>query len=185
MLYRRLAGRTLAAAVLALMPLGTAAAQAGGAKGASLTDANIAAIVVGANTIDVEYGKIAQSRAMNAAVKRFAETMIADHTSVNEQAGKLAAKLNLTPVDNATSRTLAEQARQKRAQLRSLSGAAFDRAYIENEVAFHQTVLTAIDDALIPNAQNEELKALLVAVRPAIAAHLEHAKQIRDSLGAQ
>jgi putative membrane protein len=69
------------------------------------------------------------------------------------------------------------------AALKKLSGAAFDQAYIDHEVAFHQAVLDALDKTLIPSAQNAELKALLVKVRPAFVAHLEHAKQLRASLG--
>lgn len=173
----------LLGAFLAL-PLSAGLSQGGkGSSAPALTDANIAAIVVGANTIDIEYGKIAQARARNPEVRRFAETMITDHTAVNRQAGELAAKLKLTPVDNETSRKLAADAEAIRKTLQAESGAAFDRAYIANEVAFHQTVLDAIDGALIPNARNAELKALIQAVRPAVAAHLGHAKQLQASLG--
>ena len=64
-----------------------------------------------------------------------------------------------------------------------LQGSAFDRAYMEREVAYHAAVLEAIDGVLIPTTENAELKALLEAVRPAIAAHLEHARQVRAALG--
>lgn len=173
--------------VVVVVTLATAASvQAQGTDGrksAPLTDAQIAAIVVGANTIDVEYGKLARTRSQSAEVRKFAESMISSHTAVNEQAGALASKLRLTPEENATSRELAAAAAAKRTELSRLTGAAFDRAYIANEVAFHQAVLEAIDKALVPNAQNAELKALIVAVRPAIAGHLEHAKQIQARLG--
>jgi putative membrane protein len=69
------------------------------------------------------------------------------------------------------------------ASLKTLKGAAFDKAYIDHEVAYHQQVLDALDKTLIPNAQNAELKALLVKVRPAFVAHLDHAKQLQSSLG--
>jgi putative membrane protein len=152
-------------------------------KAAALTDANIAAIVVGANTIDAEYGRIAKEKSTNAEVRTFAETMIATHEAVNRQATELAAKLGLRPVDNETSKALAEEARRMRERLRGLSGRAFDRAYIDNEVAFHQKVLDAIDGVLIPGARNPELKALLESVRPAIVGHLEHAKRLQATLG--
>jgi putative membrane protein len=69
------------------------------------------------------------------------------------------------------------------ANLKKLSGAAFDKAYIDHEVAYHQAVLDAIDKTLIPSAKNEELKGLITKVRPAIAAHLDHAKMVQTKLG--
>lgn len=177
----------LPAALVAAATFGVATAlqaQGTGGKGAApLTDAHIAAIVVGANTIDVEYGRLAQSRSRNEEVRRFAESMVTSHTGVNRQAAELASRLRLTPEDNETSRELAAAAAAKRAELSKLSGAAFDRAYIANEIAFHQAVLEAIDSVLLPNASNAELKALIAAVRPAIAGHLEYAKQVQARLG--
>ena len=147
-----------------------------------LTDANIAAIVVAANTIDIENGKLALERSGTDNIRRFAQTMITDHSGVNQAAVDLVTKLKVTPVANATSNGLVESANATRASLRARSGADFDRAYIANEVDYHRAVLSAIDDALIPNAQNAELRALLVSVRPAIAAHLQHAESLKQQL---
>jgi putative membrane protein len=180
---RGIASLPLLAAALLASAAPTLAQSAGGGKSAPLTDAHIAAIVVGANTIDIEYGKLAQKRARNAEVRQFAAMMISAHTAVNEQAGALAARLRLTPEASETSRQLAAAAEAKRAELGGRSGADFDRAYIANEVAFHQVVLDAIDKALIPNAKNAELKSLIEKVRPAIVGHLEHAKRLQADLG--
>ncbi len=147
-----------------------------------LTDANIAAIVLAANTADVENGKLAKSKATSADVKQFAETMITDHTAVNGQAADLAAKLKLTPVPNDASRNLTASTDKARKDLAAKSGKAFDKAYMANEVTYHESVLDTIDKALIPSAQNAELKALIEKVRPAFVAHLEHAKKIQASL---
>lgn len=147
-----------------------------------VTDAQIAAIVVGANTIDVEYGKLARSKSRDAEVRQFAESMISSHTAVNELAAALASRLQLTPEENGTSRELAVAAAAKRTELSGLSGAAFDRAYIANEIAFHELVLSAIDSTLLPHARNAELKELIESVRPAIAGHLEHAKLVQARL---
>jgi putative membrane protein len=149
------------------------------------SDAEIAHVAVTANTIDVDAGRLAKEKSKTKAVTDFADRMIQDHTGVNEQATALAGKLSLTPVDNATSQSLKTSADQTLEILRGKSGAEFDRAYLENEVAFHQTVLDAIDNTLIPNAQNAELKALLEQVRPAIAGHLEMARQFLAALPAQ
>jgi putative membrane protein len=115
-------------------------------------------------------------------VRQFAQTMISDHNAVNAQAAALAGKLGVTPADNAVSQSLQAGAAEARKTLEPLQGAAFDRAYMEREVGYHQAVLDAIDQLLVPTTENAELRKLLVDVRPAIAAHLEHAKQIRAEL---
>lgn len=147
------------------------------------TDAQIAAIVVTANQVDIDAGKLADARTHSQDVKQFAQLMIADHTSVNQSAVALAGKLGLTPETNATSQALKEGGDSNVAKLKTLKGAAFDKAYIDHEVAYHQAVLDAIDNTLIPDAKNEELKALLVKVRPAFVAHLEHARHLQMELG--
>ena len=110
--------------------------------------------------------------------------MITDHTGVNQSAVDLVTKLKVTPQDNPTSQSLKSGGDANLASLTALKGAAFDKAYIDHEVVYHQQVLDAVDKTLIPSAKNEELKALLVKVRPAFVAHLEHAKMIQSSMGA-
>lgn len=154
-----------------------------GQGGTALNDAEIAAIVVAANSIDVRYGEIARERATDERVRQFAEMMITDHTAVNESAGALVARLGVTPQENDVSRSLESSAAETRASLTALTGAEFDRAYIANEVSYHQAVLDALDDLLIPNATNAELRQTLVGVRPAFAAHLQRAQSLQQSLG--
>jgi putative membrane protein len=146
------------------------------------TDAQIASIVVTANQVDIDAGNLAQRRTHNAEVKAFAQQMVTDHSGVNKQALALVTKLKVTPQDNPTSQSLAAGGADNLKNLKTQNGAAFDKAYVDHEVAYHQTVIEAIDKTLIPNAQNAELKALLVAVRPAFVAHLEHAQQIQAKL---
>jgi putative membrane protein len=145
-------------------------------------DAQIAAIVVTANQVDIDAGKLAESKATSPEVKAFGSQMVTDHTGVNKQATELVTKLGVKPEDNATAQSLKSGGADNVRALTGLSGAAFDKAYIDHEVAYHQQVLDAIDKTLIPSAQNAELKALLVKVRPAFVAHLEHAKQVQASM---
>ena len=147
------------------------------------SDPQIAHIVVTANQIDIDAGKLAKSKSKNKEVQGFAQQMITDHTAVNKQAGALAKKLGVKPEDNDTSKALNKGAQDNTAKLKTLSGAAFDKEYVDHEVAYHQQVLDAIDKVLVPSAQNAELKGLIEKVRPAIAAHLEHAKHIQGSMG--
>ena len=104
--------------------------------------------------------------------------MIGDHTAVNDQALALVKKLNVTPEDNATSKSLAEAADAERKKLAGLSGAAFDKAYVDNEVAYHKAVNDAASKTLIPSAQNAELKALLQNGLKLFQAHQQHAEQL-------
>lgn len=148
-----------------------------------LSDPEVAHVAVTANAIDIDLAKFAQARTGNAAVKQFAATMITDHSAVNAQASALATKLHVTPADNAVSQSLQTGARQARASLESLQDAAFDRAYLAREVGYHQALLDAIDKVLVPTTENAELRKLLTDVRPAVATHLEHAKQLQGQLG--
>lgn len=148
----------------------------------AINDAQIAHIVVTANAIDSTTGTLAKTNASSKAVKDFAQTMVKDHMGVNKQAVALATKLNVTPEANDVSKQLMAGADENNANLKGLSGAAFDKAYIDHEVAYHQAVLDAIDKTLVPSAQNAELKDLLVKVRPAFVAHLDRAKSIQTSL---
>jgi putative membrane protein len=175
------AGRSLAVVSLLLATSGAVAAQGGGA--AALTDPQIAHVAVTANAVDVEVAKLATAETKNPAVRSFAQTMITDHTAVIGKAAALAKKLGVTPADNAVSQSLWSGAKEAEAGLGKVKGAAFDRAYMDREVAYHEAVLQALDGTLIPGASNAELKSLLQSVRPAIAAHLAHAKSIRAALG--
>ena len=152
------------------------------AQGAGPPDHQIAAIVVAANQVDIDAGKLAKHRAHSAAVRAFAKRMVTDHTGVNRSAVALVEELHVTPESNPTSVCLTQCGQSNLAKLRKLHGAAFDKAYIDHEVAYHETVINAMDKVLIPSAQNPQLKATLVKVRPLFVDHLEHAKQIQASL---
>lgn len=162
----------------------TAAVDSTPAASSTPTDADIAATVTAANDTDIQNGQLALTKTKNADVKAFANEMITDHTALNKQGGDLVAKLGVTPTDNPTSTSLKMGGESTRETLKGLSGAEFDKAYINGEVDLHQTVLDQLDNTLIPAAQNAELKALLQSARPTIAAHLDHAKQLKTKLGA-
>jgi putative membrane protein len=152
------------------------------AQGSGPTDPQIAAIVVAANQADIDAGKLAESKAHSKDVKAFAQQMVKDHTAVNKSAVDLVNKLGVKPETNPTSESLKQGGEENIANLKAMQGTQFDRAYIDHEVTYHQTVIDALDKTLIPDAQNAELKALLVKVRPAFVAHLDHAKMVQSSL---
>lgn len=162
--------------------LATVAAAVWAAAGGGPSDAQIAEIVVTANQVDIDAGKLAKTKAHAKEVRDFAQLMITDHSGVNKSATELVQKLKVTPEPSPTSQSLQQGGDQNLANLKKLEGAAFDKAYIDHEVAYHEAVLSALDKTLIPSAQNAELKALLVKVRPAFVAHLDHAKEIQATL---
>jgi putative membrane protein len=161
---------------------GLFAVPVAGASAQRVNDAQIASIVVTANQVDIDAGKLAASRSTSAEVKAFAQLMVTDHTAVNKSATDLVTKLKVTPQESATSRSLKAGGDTNLAHLKSQKGAAFDKAYVDHEVAYHQQVIDALDNTLIPGATNDELRALLTKTRPAFVAHLDHAKRLQASL---
>jgi putative membrane protein len=146
------------------------------------SDAEIAAILLAANNTDISYARLAPTRADNQAVKDFAQRMLTDHTGVNQLVTDLLTKIQLTPEDNATSLDFRDESATKRDILRELQGRAFDSTYMANEVSYHTKLLSSIDATLLPMARNAGLRQLITNIRPAVAAHLTHAQQVRAGL---
>lgn len=169
--------KTSAAVAALLLVVGTASAQS-----TKPTDPQIAHIAYTAGQLDIAAAKQALDKSKNKDVRAFAQDMVRDHTAVNKQALDLVKKLNVKPEDNDTSRTLTKQAKTKRAELAKLSGAAFDKAYIANEVAYHKTVNNALETQLIPSANNSELKSLLQTGLKVFQGHEQHAEQVAGEL---
>jgi putative membrane protein len=145
---------------------------------AKLTDPQIAHIAYTAGQIDIQAAQLALKKSKNKDVRAFASDMVRDHTAVNKKALALVKKLGVKPQDNDTSRQLNKQASEKRAQLSKLTGSAFDKAYIDNEVAYHKTVNDALQNTLIPSASNQELKDLLTTGLKIFQGHQQHAEQV-------
>ncbi|MGY8662793.1 DUF4142 domain-containing protein [Bradyrhizobium sp. UFLA05-109] len=152
------------------------------AQNGKLTDPQIAHIAYTAGVIDVAAGKQALSKARDKEVRAFADNMVRDHEAVNQLALDLVKKLNVTPEDNDTSKALSKQAADKSAELGKLSGAAFDKAYVANEIAYHKAVNAALETLLIPSANNAELKGLLQTGLKIFQGHEQHAEHIAASL---
>ena len=150
------------------------------AEGIKLTDPQIAHIAYTAGVIDVAAGKQALSKASNREVKAFAENMVRDHEAVNKLALDLVKKLNVTPEDNDTSETSSKA--DKSVELSKLSGAAFDKAYVANEIAYHKAVNGALETQLIASANNPELKSLLQTGLKIFQGHQQHAEHIAAGL---
>jgi putative membrane protein len=152
------------------------------AAGAAPNDAQIAMIAVTADTVDIDTGKLAIEKTSDKKVKDFAQLMVTDHTAVNNQATALAKKLGVTPEESDTSKSLKSGGDTEIAKLKALHGAKFDKAYMDNEVSYHESVIGVLDKTLIPNTKNAELRSLLESARPIFQSHLTHAKELQASL---
>ncbi|HLX98401.1 MAG TPA: DUF4142 domain-containing protein [Roseiarcus sp.] len=152
------------------------------AQNAKPNDAEIAHIAYTAGVIDIKAAQLALQKSKNKEVRDFAQNMVHDHTAVNDQALALVKKLKVTPQDNDTSKALVKQAAAKRAELEKLSGAKFDKAYADNEVAYHKAVDSALETVLIPDATNAELKDLLTTGLKIFQGHEQHAEHVAQSL---
>jgi putative membrane protein len=146
------------------------------------TDPQIAHIAYTAGQIDIAAAEQALTKSTTPAIVAFAKQMAEDHKAVNDKALALVQTLGVTPEDNATSQALSKAAADKLAELATLDGSAFDKAYIDNEVTFHQTVDSALSDTLIPSAQNAELKALLEQGLTLFTEHEKHAEMVAAEL---
>lgn len=149
---------------------------------AKYTDPQIASIAVTANQVDIDYAKIAKEKASNAEVKKFAQTMMADHQAVIDKAVALVKKLGVTPEDNSLSQSLVSGANDTKAMLNSKTGADFDKAYVDNEVAYHKAAIDIVENTLIPQSSNAELKSLLESALPLFKEHLSHAEMLQSKL---
>jgi len=168
---------------LAFLPFASPASAGERTKAAAPpNDRQIAAIVLAANTNEVNAGDLAVDKTANNDIKTFAQAMVKDHSSVKEGATTLYARLGIKPQASAASLALLASGTKSLRALKKLSGTKFDAAYVRQAVGDHVDVLQTIDDVLLPNAKNDELKAFLVSIRQTVAAHLEHARTLQKSL---
>lgn len=147
-----------------------------------LSDPEVASIAVIANLIDVHYGEIVLEKSDNADIRQFAQTMINDHNAIIKQAAALAKKLGVTPKDNAVTQQLLNGEKKTIKMLKTKEGTSFNKAYIDNEVAYHKAVISTIKDVLIPQTENGELKAFLQSAMPLLQGHLEHAEMVQSKM---
>lgn len=149
---------------------------------ADLNDLEIAHVAYTADNIDIRYANIALKRSSNPDIHAFAQTMIRDHTTVNELALGLLDKLGASAQDNFLSQTLNKNADTIAAKLESLSGKEFDRYYASNELAYHKAVNDLVENSFIPNIENAEVKELFEAGLGIFKGHQDHAQMMVDKL---
>ncbi len=166
------------AAALAAALAGAIASTPALAQGEAPNDLEIAHTAYTAGNIDIRYAHLALALSDSPEVRQFAETMIRDHTAVNDAAVALIHELDVTPQDNDLSRALADAAAAQVAALRGLDGDAFDCAYAQNELAYHQLVNQTVEQTFIPNATVPQLRDLLASALVTFRVHEGHAADL-------
>jgi putative membrane protein len=164
--------RFLLASVLVLSSAAPLRAQA------ELNDLEMAHAAVTANNTDIAYAHLALAFSENKAIREFAETMIRDHSAVNDKVFAIAKKLNVQAQDNGFSRQMLQDAKRIKDELSRLRGAEFDRYYAENELRYHQSVNGVVANAFIPNIENAEVKQAFEAALAIFRGHERHAEQM-------
>lgn len=178
--------RLRAATILVILSAGCARFRAEANKPDKLpagpTDGNIAAMLLAANNTDISYAKLAPARASSPAIKDFATRMIVDHSAVNTAVTDLIARTRIKPEENTQSLDFRDESTTKRDLMRGMEGRQFDSTYIANEITYHTNLLKTLDTVLIAKARDAQLRQVLVSVRPAVVAHLEHARRVQSGL---
>jgi putative membrane protein len=178
--------RTITALIAgSLFSLALFIAPAHAQKAPKLLDTEVASVAVVANQIDIDFAKIAKEKSKSTEVLKFADMMAKDHQSVIDKASALVGKLKVIPKDNATSRNLVADATKTKTMLRTKTGPTFDKAYIDNEVAYHKAVISTVNTVLIPETENADLKKLLQDVVPVLKAHLQHAEMVQKKFSSK
>ena len=180
----------LALAVLVVLPAARAQTAAHAAAdapvrapvAAALDDPTIVAIFDAANTWDIETSQVALKKSRNKDVRRFASMMVRDHRAVRKLGRDLAHKLHVTPTPPGKDFALYQDHESAMKTLRSTKGKAFDKAYIDHEVSYHQAVIDAVTSQLLPATKNAEVKALEEKVAPNFQAHLAAGKDVQQKL---
>jgi putative membrane protein len=165
--------KLLLAALLAAAPIAAHADE-------PLNDPQIATVALTANQIDIDRGNVALKKSKNAEVKQFAKQMVDDHTANKNEVLALAKKLGVSPQESAVTKSLKDQAAEAAKRLHGEKGKAFDKDYIDTEVAYHEAVINAVKTVLIPGAKNAEVKGALEQAVPTFEAHLAHAKNVQS-----
>ena len=149
---------------------------------ASMNDPQIATVALTAHQIDIDRGKLALKHTHNDEVKQFAEQMVHDHQAGIDEAMALAKRLGVKPEQSDTSKSLKKDAQKVTARLKKEKGAAFDKDYIDTEVKYHEAVIDAVKNTLVPGAKNGDLKTLLETAVPTLEGHLQHATMVQAQL---
>lgn len=153
-----------------------------GQESAQLNDNEISGIVAAANKGEVEQAMLAQTKAKDARVRKFAAHMVADHTDAEKRETQLIQKAGLKNEESPVSTQLTNDSTRLMESLKTQNGPEFDRTYIDAQVKEHQQLLDMIDHKFMANVKSPELKSFLQTLRPKIEMHLRNAKEIQKSM---
>ena len=150
-----------------------------------LSDGEIGEVLDTVDDAQIAAGELVLARSHNEAVKELAADLVKEHKKANQDIGALLLRLNIPPRDSDFSRALSDEADATLARLEALDDAALDREYLDSQVTANQEMLVAVDRALVPNAQNQDLEVYIASLRPMLSAHLHQARSLEVVLAAR
>jgi putative membrane protein len=159
------------------------AGQPGLGTAGTMTEPELGNFLVTVNTLEIAEAELAQQQAGNAEVRQFAEQLVQEHTRANEQLRQ--ALGGGTTVDQEQSQQalqLRQEATQSLERMRGLSGAEFDRAFIQHQVQMHERVLDTLDRTGTTGATQDGMRPLIQELRTTLQSHLQRAQQIQQQL---
>jgi putative membrane protein len=177
----RVSTRTALSLILACISYSTFALENAKSPG-PLSDAQITSVLEVANDGEADLGRLAQIKTQNREVKAFAKDMVNEHSKAKKMATQTASEMNVKPAPYSKTNELKATATRDRVKLQKLNGRAFDKAYLDSQIAMHKEVLRTIDDQLLPNAKSAQMKTMIQDQRPKIEAHLRRAQELRKKL---
>jgi len=177
-----LASAVAVAATAFVLRTGSASPAPAPTRATALDDPTIVAIFDAANTSDIETGELGAKKGSTKEIRDFGAMLARDHKNVRQQGRDLAKKLGVTPTPPKDDDSMKSHAAVMK-RLNNLSGAEFDKAFLQNEVGYHDAVIGAVTKTLLPAIQNAELKDLVTKVAPAFVAHRDAAKNLLDKQG--
>ncbi len=141
----------------------------------SLDDSQIVDYVLDVNQAELAAADATTGKLAAVPVWELALRMRVDHSDLERKFRSL----EIAPEDSQISQQVTTGSEKTVARLRELTGRDLEKAYLDNEIRFHKSLLAALDDTLLPSAKNDKLKVRLAELRAEAAAHLDHAEYIR------
>jgi putative membrane protein len=160
-----------------------AQAGAGGTRAIiSLSDAQIASVLFTADEGEVQQNTLAVTRATAPAARVYAQDLIDMHRAADTRLTALLTTINISAQGNPVTDSLRQDSERIVAKLQGEPGTTFDMTYLQSQIEVHIKVLNLIDQTLLPNAKNEQLRNEIVVVRSEVALHLARARTLAATL---
>jgi len=150
--------------------------------GLTMSDTNVVSVLDSIDEGEIDAAQVAQKQASDPEVQAFAGRLLNEHRQLAEANGRLATKLSLEPDPPSLASHLKQAHEKAMRDLRAMSGAAFDRAYVQYEIQQHVQAFNFLE-AAAESESNLTLKQELVRTGPDLLSHISAARALERHLG--